>query len=143
MSDQTGDAPQRLKDLFDLKQVQALLIERPPQALTGRPELVDTLAAGIITEVAAVVGDPPPLEKAERAAWCVALGTAAALERSLFPSQQNGAESRAEALRANYLAVKAELAGAAGSPGGGPAARPRFSFPPATAWPDTRTGRAY
>lgn len=138
MSQQVTDgvAPQRLVNLVRPVQIRGLLLERASRLLTDE-NFADQLLAvirGVASEVAYIVGDPPPAEKAERAAWCVALGVAASLETSAMPNQQSNAESRAEVLRTRYLSVKAELAGAPIAGSTVPA--PRFSFPPPPAWPE-------
>lgn len=131
-----GSSTQLLVNLVKFVQIQGLLLEKASRLLTDEKYQDQLMAVirGVATEVAYVVGDPPPADKAERAAWCVALGVAARLESSAMPNQQVGGESRAEMLRASYLSVKAELRGAPMA--GSESLVPRFSFPPPPAWPE-------
>lgn len=101
-----------LERLVPIEDVQAEMAGRQPQLLEpgGKYRMVyENLLRRRAVEVAAICGDPPPKDVVDLAVTCVVLGTAMALESSIFPAQLNQDNARGDQLRDRYVAVLAEL----------------------------------
>lgn len=101
-----------LERLVPIEFVQAEMAGRQPQLLEegGKHRTVyEHLLRQRAVEVTAICGDPPPKDVVDLAVTCVVLGTAMALESSLFPAQLNQDNARGQQLRDRYVAVLADL----------------------------------
>lgn len=129
-----------------LSSINALLQARAPDVLdpadSERFELFLEALAGATSEVEAIIGvDPQPGPRRKLALRAIAYATAADLEESLFPEQQQGDGARAAYLRRRYDVIIGMLqdqdtSGVVHGP-----LSPTGRFPVAQAFPDAALGR--
>lgn len=141
MADEQTPAPTGLAAEVDPAAVGDLLIGREFDAAYfahGSDEYprLRRVVDGVALEVTAIVGhDPAAGPLRELAKWAVVVGAAAQLDAAAVPEQQPGSTS---ALRAQYLALLAQLRSLPGTAGDGSAQNqgPLGTFPEPQAWPD-------
>lgn len=127
-----------------LSTINALLLGRAPDVLDPQGdqfELFLEALSGATSEVEAIVGtNPGPATRRTLALRAIAYGTAADLEESLFPEQQQGDGARAAYLRRRYdviigMLAEQDTSGVVHGP-----LSPTGSFPAARPYPDGALG---